>query len=321
MSINDNIFVVIMASAIFYGTPLVFASLGEVLAERSGVLNLGVEGMMLLGAVAAAWVSTNVGGPAFVVLPLAILAAMVAAALGAAIHAFLTITLRVNQIISGLALTIFAGAAGLSSYLAGIWHLGQSPVAHQFLRLDVFGLADTPVVGPILFHQTLLTYISWIFVLGASFYLFKSRMGLHLRAVGESPQTADSVGIPVVRYRYAHVIIGGSFAGIAGACFSLMIVPTWVDGMTAGQGWIALALVIFGFWRPDLMLVGAYLFGALSSLSLTLQARGFHISTAFLAALPYVMTIVVLVIASNASSRRQLGAPAALGKPYEREER
>ena len=223
--------------------------------------------MMLLGAVAAAWVSTNVGGPAIVVLPLAILAAMVAAGLGASIHAFLTITLRVNQIISGLALTIFAGAAGLSSYLAGIWHLGQTPVANQFLRLDVFGLADAPIVGPILFHQTLLTYFSWILVIAASLYLFKTRMGLHLRAVGESPQTADSVGI------------------------------------------------------PDLMLVGAYLFGALSSLSLTLQARGFHISTAFLAALPYVMTIVVLVIASNASSRRQLGAPAALGKPYEREER
>ncbi len=321
MSINDNIFVVIMASAIFYGTPLVFASLGEVLAERSGVLNLGVEGMMLLGAVAAAWVATNVDGPAALVLPLAILAAMAAAAFGATIHAFLTITLRVNQIISGLALTIFAGAAGLSSYLAGIWHLGQAPVANQFLRLDVLGLADLPVVGPVLFNQTILTYVSWALVIAASVYLFRTRMGLHLRAVGESPQTADSVGIPVVRYRYAHVILGGSFAGIAGACFSLMIVPTWVDGMTAGQGWIALALVIFGFWRPDLTLLGAYLFGALSSLSLILQARGIQVSTAFLTALPYLMTIVVLVIVSNTAARRQLGAPAALGKPYEREER
>ena len=321
MSVNDNIFVVIMASAIFYGTPLVFASLGEVLAERSGVLNLGVEGMMLLGAVAAAWVSTNVDGPAALVLPLAILAAMVAAAFGATIHAFLTITLRVNQIISGLALTIFAGAAGLSSYLAGIWHLGQAPVANQFLRIDVLGLADLPVVGPVLFNQTVLTYVSWILVIAASVYLFRTRMGLHLRAVGESPQTADSVGIPVVRYRYAHVILGGSFAGIAGTCFSLMIVPTWVDGMTAGQGWIALALVIFGFWRPDLTLLGAYLFGALSSLSLILQARGIHVSTAFLTALPYLMTIIVLVIVSNTAARRQLGAPAALGKPYEREER
>ena len=321
MSINDNIFLVILASAMFYGTPLVFASLGELLSERSGVLNLGVEGMMLLGAVAAAWVSTNVGGPAYVVLPLAILASMVAAGLGASIHAFLTITLRVNQIISGLALTIFAGAAGLSSYLAGIWHLGRGPVRHQFLKIDVFGLADTPVVGPLLFHQTLLTYLSWVFVVAASVYLFRTRMGLHVRAVGESPQTADSVGIPVARYRYAHVIIGGSFSGIAGACFSLMIVPIWVDGMTAGQGWIALALVIFGFWRPDLTLVGAYLFGALSSLSLILQSRGIQISTAFLTALPYLMTIVVLVVVSNSARRKQLGAPAALGKPYEREER
>lgn len=321
MSINDNIVIVIMASAIFYGTPLVFASLGELLAERSGVLNLGVEGMMLLGAVAAAWVSTNVDGPAIVVMPLALLAAMVAAGLGASIHAFLTISLRVNQIISGLALTIFAGAAGLSSYLAGIWHLGKAPVGQQFLRLDVFGLADAPIVGPILFHQTLLTYLSWVLVAAAAFYLFRTRMGLHVRAVGESPQTADSVGIPVARYRYAHVIVGGSFAGIAGACFSLMIVPTWVDGMTAGQGWIALALVIFGFWRPGLTLIGAYLFGALSSLSLILQARGIQVSTALLTALPYVMTIVVLVVVSNTAARRQLGAPAALGKPYEREER
>ena len=321
MSINDNLFIIIMASAIFYGTPLVFASLGELLAERSGVLNLGVEGMMLLGAVAAAWVSTNVDGPAIVVLPLSVIAAMIAAGLGASIHAFLTITLRVTQIMSGLALTIFAGAAGLSSYLAGIWHLGQTPVRQQFGKIDVFGLSEVPVVGPVLFHQTLLTYLSWVLVITASFYLFRTRTGLHLRAVGESPQTADSVGISVARYRYFHVIFGGSFAGIAGACFSLMIVPTWVDGMTVGQGWIALALVIFGFWRPDLTLLGAYLFGALSSLGLTLQARGIHISTALLTALPYVMTIVVLVVVSNTASRRQLGAPAALGKPYEREER
>jgi simple sugar transport system permease protein len=321
VSFNDNLLIVIVASAIFYGTPLVFAALGEIMAERSGVINLGVEGMMLLGAVSAAWVATNIDGPAGVVLPLALLAAMIAAGLGAAIHAFLTITLRVNQIISGLALTIFAGAAGLSSYLANIWDLGQAPIVNQFNRLDAFGLADMPLFGPILFHQTLLTYLSWLLVLGASFYLFRTRAGLHLRSVGESPQTADSVGISVAGYRYFHVILGGTFAGIAGACFSLSIVPTWADGLTSGQGWIALALVIFGFWRPDLMLVGAYLFGALSSLGFTLQARGVGISLAVLSALPYAMTIIVLVLVSTSSARRHLGAPAALGKPYEREER
>ena len=321
MSVNDNLFVVIAAAAIYYGTPLAFAALGEILAERSGVLNLGVEGMMLLGAVGACVVSTNLGGPSAVVLPVALLAAMALAAAGAAIHAFLTITLRVNQIISGLALTIFAGVAGVSSYLAGLWDLGQGPVPHQFDRLNLFGLGDLPVVGPIVFDQTALTYLSWVAVLGVSIYLFRTRLGLQLRAVGESPQTADSVGVHVARTRYVHVLIGGAFAGIAGACFSLSIVTNWVNGMTGGQGWIALALVIFGFWRPDLMLVGAYLFGGLSSLRFTLQARQIEISSALLDALPYVTTIVVLVIVSNTAARRRLGAPAALGKPYEREER
>lgn len=321
MSINDNLFIIIAAAAIYYGTPLVFAALGEILAERSGVINLGVEGMMLLGAVGACWVATTFDGQAAIVLPLALLMAMALATAGAAIHAFLTITLRVNQIISGLALTIFAGIAGVSSYLAGIWDLGQGPVTNQFDNMNLFGLGKVPILGPILFDQTALTYLSWVCVIGVSIYLFRTRLGLQLRAVGESPQSADSVGVHVARTRYVHVLIGGAFAGIAGACFSLSIVPQWVNGMTAGQGWIALALVIFGFWRPDLMLVGAYLFGGLSSLRFSLQARGIDVPSALLDALPYIMTIVVLVIVSNSAARRRLGAPASLGKPYEREER
>ena len=321
MGINDNLMLIILASAIFYGTPLVFAAVGEVFAERSGVINLGVEGMMLLGAVGASWVATTMDGPSAPVLLLAVLVAMLFASAGALIHAFLTITLRVNQIISGLALTIFAGAAGLSSYLAGLWDLGRDPAAHQFLRLDLFGWGDLPVIGPILFDQTLLTYLSWVLVVAGSVYLFRTRAGLHLRAVGEAPQTADSVGVSVVGQRYAHVLLGGALAGIGGACFSLSIVPTWANGVTGGQGWIAVALVIFGFWRPDLTLVGAYLFGALSSLSFTLQARGISVTPAILNSLPYVMTIVVLVVVSAGSARRRLGAPAALGLPFEREER
>ena len=218
-------------------------------------------------------------------------------------------------------MTIFAGVAGVSSYLAGLWDLGRAPIANQFGRMDLFGWGDLPVVGPILFNQTLLTYLSWLLVVLTSIYIFRTRWGLQLRAVGESPQTADSVGVAVQRSRYLHVLVGGAFAGIAGACFSLSILPTWQNGMTLGQGWIALALVIFGFWRPDLMLVGAYLFGGLSSLRYTLQARGVEIPQLFLDSLPYVMTIVVLVVVSNTAARRQLGAPAALGKPYEREER
>jgi simple sugar transport system permease protein len=276
---------------------------------------------MLLGAVGACWVATVFDGPAVFVLSLAVVTAMVFAALGALIHAFLTITLRVNQIISGLALTIFAGVAGVSSYLAGLWDLGRSPVENQFGRMDLFGLGDVPILGPILFNQTMLTYISWLLVALTSIFIFRTRWGLQLRAVGESPQTADSVGVAVQRSRYVYVLVGGAFAGIAGACFSLSVVPTWVNGLTLGQGWIALALVIFGFWRPDLMLVGAYLFGGLSSLRFTLQARGVDVPQAVLDSLPYLMTIVVLVVVSNSAARRRLGAPAALGKPYEREER
>jgi general nucleoside transport system permease protein len=318
--VNTNLFVVIAASAIYYGTPLLFAGLGEVLTERSGVLNLGVEGMMLLGAVCASWTSSRLGGPGWLVLIVAVLAGMAAAMLGALVHAFAVITLRVNQTVSGLALTILAGGAGLSSYLANIWEL-KDPVHHQFGKLNVFGLKDTPVLGPLLFNHTLLTYLSWLLVGACSWYLFRTRAGLHLRAVGESPQTADAMGINVVRTRYIHTLVGGAFAGIGGVCFSLSIVPTWQDGMTAGRGWIAIALVIFGFWRPDLTMVGAYLFGAFASLSLTLQARGVKVSPQLLDSLPYIMTIVVLVVVSGGWAKRRLGAPAALGVPYEREER
>jgi general nucleoside transport system permease protein len=317
---NANLFIVIAASAIYYGTPVLFAGLGEVLTERSGVLNLGVEGMMLLGAVAASWTSSRVGGPGWLVLLLALAAGMLAASLGALLHAFAVITLRVNQTVSGLALTILAGGAGLSSYLANVWGL-KNPAKHQFGKLNVFGLKDSPIVGPLLFNHTLLTYLSWVLVAASSWYLFRTRAGLHLRAVGESPQTADAMGINVVRTRYVHTLIGGAFAGIGGVCFSLSIVPTWQDGMTAGRGWIAIALVIFGFWRPDLTMAGAYLFGAFASLSLTLQARGVKISPQLLDSLPYLMTIVVLVLVSGGWSKRRLGAPAALGVGYEREAR
>ena len=317
---NANLFIVIAASAIYYGTPLLFAGLGELLTERSGVLNLGVEGMMLLGAVSASWTASRVDGPGWMVAGLAVLAGMAAAMLGALIHAVAVITLRVNQTVSGLALTILAGGSGLSSYLANVWKL-KDPVKHQFAKIDVFGLADTPIVGPLLFHHTALTYLSWVIVGAMSWYLFRSRAGLHLRAVGESPQTADSMGINVVRTRYVHTLVGGALAGLGGVCFSLSIVPTWQDGMTAGRGWIAIALVIFGFWRPDLTMAGAYLFGAFASLSLTLQARGVKISPQILDSLPYLMTIAVLVVVSGGWAKRRLGAPAALGIPYEREER
>lgn len=316
---NNNLFVDLAHFAIYYGTPLFFAALGGVLAERSGVLNLGVEGMMLMGAACGAWAAINIGGPEWFVLSCAVLFGMAGAGLTALVHAFLTITLRVNQTVSGLAITILAGSAGLSSFLANEWGLSEQSVPHKFDDLNLFGLQDLPVLGPILFHQNALVYLSWIAVVVSSFYLFRTRMGLNLRAVGESPQTADAMGINVVRYRYGHVILGGALAGIGGVFYSVAIIPRWVDGVTSGAGWIAIALVIFGFWRPDLTLAGAYLFGAFSVLSLRLQTR--NVSIPLLEALPYVMTIVVLVLVSTGLAKRRLGAPAALGVPYEREDR
>jgi simple sugar transport system permease protein len=318
---NSNIFIIIIASAIFYGTPLFFAALGGIFTERSGVLNLGVEGTMLLGGVSGAWASQHVGGSAWFTVLMSIVIGMIAGGITSALLAFLCVTLKTNQTVAGLAITIFAGAVGLSSYFANIWGVAKNPATRQIRRLDVFGLADTPIAGPIIFNQTILTYVSWVLVVLSTVYLFRTRIGLQLRAVGESPQTADAMGISVVKYRYVHTILGGALAGIGGVFYSLAIVPTWVDGMTKGAGWIAIALVIFGFWRPSLTLLGAYLFGALQSLGSTLKARGVNISGDILDALPFVMTIVVLVLVSSRFAHRKLGAPAALGVPYEREER
>ncbi len=319
--INDNVLVVIAASAISYGTPLLFAALGELLAERSGVLNLGVEGMMLIGAVSGFWAVQAVGGPGWIGLLVGIVVAALAAAATSLIHAFLTVSLRASQIVSGLALTIFAGASGLSSYIGHVANLGGKPARHEFDAINVFGLQDAPVIGPIVFHQNALTYVSWALVVLTLFYLYRTRPGLHLRAVGESPATADAMGVNVTAYRYIHVMIGGALAGIGGAFFSLAITPGWLDGMTSGAGWIAIALVIFAFWRPELALVGAYLFGAFSSLAFTLQARQVHLPPEVFSSLPYLMTIVVLVLVSTGWARQRLGAPAALGVPYVREER
>jgi simple sugar transport system permease protein len=241
----------------------------------------------------------------------------------ASIHAFLTVTLRASQIVSGLALTIFAGGVGLSSYLGNDLHLGDKPATHQFGSIDVFGLKDVSVLGPIFFHQSALVYASWGLTIAIALYLGRTRLGLNVRAVGEAPASADAMGINVTLYRYAHVLAGGAFAGIGGACFSLSITPGWTDGDTLvnGAGWIAIALVIFAFWRAELCLVGAYLFGGLSALPFALQAHDVNIKPEFLQALPYVITIVVLVIVSTGLAKRRLGAPAALGVPYVREER
>jgi len=316
--INDSILVVVLASAVAYGTPLLYAALGELLAERSGVLNLGVEGMMLVGAVMGFWAVQRTDS-----LLLAIVVAAMAGGAMALIHAFLVVTLRANQIVSGLALTIFAGAAGLSSYLGNDLNVAGQPAKHSFGPFLPHSWQNAKVVGPILLAHSELVLASWVCVALVGVYLARTRFGLNLRAVGEAPAAADAMGINVSAYRYVHTIVGGAFAGVGGATFTLSITPQWVDGITGGAGWIAIALVIFAFWRPALCLVGAYFFGAFSGIPFTFQARGIlsGVPPELFQSLPYVMTVVVLVLVSSAGARRRLGAPAALGTPYVREER
>jgi general nucleoside transport system permease protein len=300
---------------------MVFAALGELLTERSGVLNLGVEGMMLVGAVMGFWAVQRVHGGSTVALAAAIAIAALAGAAMAAIHAFLVVTLRANQIVSGLALTIFAGAAGLSTYLGNDLDLAGSPAKHQFQEIFPKFFQDLPLVGPVFFGQSILVYASWLLVALTALYLTRTRIGLNVRAVGESPAAADAMGINVAVYRYTHTLVGGAFAGIGGATFSLSITPQWADGLTGGAGWIAIALVIFAFWRPTLCLFGAYFFGAFTALPFALQSHNVTRFAGLYPMFPYVAAIVALVLVSSRAARLRFGAPAALGLPYAREER
>jgi general nucleoside transport system permease protein len=320
---NNSLVVIVIASGIAYGTPLLFASLGELLAERSGVLNLGVEGMMLVGAVMGFWAVQRFDIGSVAALAFGIVVAALAGLAMSAIHAFLVITLRANQIVSGLALTIFAGAVGLSSYLGNDLDLAGNPAAHQFTPIFPTSMQNWPIVGPIVFGHDALVYLSWALVIALIWYLNRTRLGLNLRAVGEAPAAADAMGIDVAAFRYGHTLAGGALAGVAGATITLAINPLWTNGVTGGAGWIAIALVIFAFWRPELCLVGAYFFGALQALAPELQARQISLGPTVLwtSALPYIATIVALVIISAGRAGRRLGAPAALGLPYTREER
>lgn len=302
----------VLAAAIPAGTAILFACLGELLTERAGVLNLGVEGMMLMGALAGVacsfWLE-NVW--------LAVLGAAIAGGLMALIHAVLTITLHANQVVSGLALTLFGG--GLSAYL-GRNYVGKQ-VPAKFSDVAIPGLSDIPRLGEILFDQRALSYVVYVLVPVLWVYIYKTRQGLNLRAIGERPEAADAMGLNVAALRYVYVILGGVLAGVGGAAISIGTNPAWNQGLTAGRGWIAVALVIFAGWNPLRAAFGAFLFGGIEAGQFRLQEADVHISPYFLSMLPYIFTILVLVIATRESSRRRLGAPAALGLPYIREER
>jgi simple sugar transport system permease protein len=301
----------VLAAAIPAGTAILFACLGELLCERAGVLNLGVEGMMLMGALGGFAVAYWTGG-----IWLGALAAVLVGGALATIHALLTVGLRTNQVVSGLALTLFG--SGLSAFL-GRDFVGK-PAAAAFRDLPLPLLADIPVIGRIFFRQDALVYLSYVLIPLLWLYIFRTRPGLRLRSLGERPEAADALGIDVARLRAAYVVAGGALAGLGGAAISLGSNPGWTENMTAGRGWIAVALVIFAGWNPLRAAGGAYLFGGVEVGQFRLQSAGVGVSSFFLNMLPYLLTIIVLVIATREEARRHIGPPAALGRPYVREE-
>jgi simple sugar transport system permease protein len=300
----------VLRAAIPAGTPLLYGTLGEVITERSGVLNLGVEGMMIVGAVTAFGVTQATGN---VWLGVAA-AALVGGAL-ALVHAFASITLRVNQVVSGLALTMLGlGTSGL----LGKRYVGLPPAA-RLEPLPIPILRDVPILGDLFFRFDALVYLAIILVPLLWFLIYKTQWGITLRSAGESPATADALGINVFLVRYLAVFFGGLMAGMGGAYLSVVYTTAWIEGMTAGAGWIVIGLTIFALWDPVRALVGAYLFGGVRVLQYRLQPLG--VSPPLLNTLPYILTILVLLISAGEAMRKRMGAPAALMQPYSREER
>lgn len=287
-------------------TPLLLAAIGELVVERSGVLNLGVEGMMIMGAVTGFGVAYTTGSPW-----LGFLCATLVGAVFSLLFGFLTLTLVTNQVATGLALTLLG--LGLSGMI-GEGFVGLPGV--KMGVLDIPWLSDLPLVGRLVFGQDPIFYISVFLVFGVSWFLFRTRAGLTLRSVGDSHQSAHALGIKVIAIRYAAVVFGGACAGMAGGYLSLVYVPQWVESMTAGRGWIALALVVFASWRPWRVMAGAYLFGGVTIGQLHAQALGLGIPSQLLSSLPYLATVVVLVLISRNRRLTMMNTPASLGQPF-----
>ncbi|HWR12310.1 MAG TPA: ABC transporter permease [Rectinemataceae bacterium] len=310
----------ILAITVRAGTSLVFATIGEILTERAGIMNLGIEGIMLMGAVssfAASFYSQN--------LAVALLVAMAVGAAMATLHAFLAVTMRANQVVCGISITLFG--TGFSSFLGQ--RLGPATnnfrlmglKGAKFSPLPVEALSDIPILGA-LFSQDLLTYAVYLLIPLSWCFLYKTRPGLWLRSIGEDPQTADAMGIDVIKSKYLYTILGGALMGLGGAHLSLSYTPGWSENITGGRGWIVVALVIFSMWNPARSVWGALLFGGINAVQFRLQASGTNIPAAFLNMLPYLGTIAVLVLMTwwEALSKK-IGAPAALSVPYMREDK
>ncbi len=292
-----------ISSTVVAATPLIYAALGETVVEKCGVLNLGIEGMMLIGAVAGFSTTLVTGSDT--------LGFVAAAGAGVALSlafGFLTLNLQTNQVATGLALTLFG--IGLSAFVGH--NLAGTPLP-PLRALDFPVLTDIPVVGDLLFHYDIMVYLSLVLLVAVQWFLSRSHAGLTLRAIGESPTVAHAIGKPVLTTRYLAVMFGGACAGVAGAYLSLVQTPMWVEGMSAGKGWIALALVVFGTWKPTRVVLGAYLFGGVTQFQLFAQGFGLPIPTEFLSMLPYAATVIVLVIICRDPKTILLNQPASLG--------
>ena len=305
-------FIQILIAAVGMGTPLLFATLGGVISERAGVINLGMEGLMLIGALVAFVVMLNTGNYFY-----SVVAAALASGIVSMIHGIVCLMLRASQIASGLAMTFFG--SGLSGLL-GDKLTGET--VEPLTRIPIPGLNAIPILGRVLFNQDILVYFSYLCVVLSWWMLFKTRLGLNIRSMGEAPEVCDSLGLSVLSYRFFAVVGGGMLIGIGGAYFPLALTPFWVDGITAGRGWIAVALVIFAFWDPIKALGGAYLFGIALALELRLQILGIEISPYYLKMLPYVLTIIVLTLATIRFNRLGIQVmPLALGNVFFRGEK
>lgn len=296
----------LIASTLSAGTPLALAALGLLINEKSGVVNLGAEGIMLMAAIAGFAVAVHTGNQWAAFGAGAVAGAVLAAVLGA-----LVIWLGTNQYATGLALTLFG--AGLSSFL-GVDYVGKS--LPNFQPLTFPGLTDLPFIGPAFFHHHLMVYLTIALAIGLWWFLDRTRPGLVLRAVGESPESAHALGYPVRRIRLMALMVGGALVGVAGAYLSVIYTPLWVQGMTAGRGWIALALTTFATWRPGRVLLGAYLFGGVTMLQFYFQGAGVQIPSQLLSMLPYVATVVVLALMSRNPLWIRVNMPASIGKPF-----
>ena len=302
---NETLILTVL-TIITAATPLVYAALGELVVERSGVLNLGVEGMMLAGAVCSFAAAYYTGSAT-----LGIVAGMLAGMLMALMFAFLTLSLQSSQVATGLALTIFG--IGLSA-LIGQPLVGIAYEGLPTLYIPV--LSEIPLLGRLLFSHDILVYGSFALVAAVAWFLNRSRAGLILRSVGDSHDAAHALGLKVIRVRYLATLFGGACAGLGGAYLSMVYTPMWVENMSAGRGWIALALVVFAVWQPGRLLLGAYLFGGISILQLHAQALGINVPSQLMSMLPYITTILVLVLISRDRGRIRRNAPASIGQAF-----